>query len=271
MALAHGRLPDLARLFFLDPRHSSVPLRLHINTAAIFWSRSCVSTMTLLAVGGSRIHRADRATVQIPKQPFTMIRSFNICRSTFSHRLQQCRIGRSFSDASKETPLDASKLSRQLTELSEEGLGFEGFVQHLSAAGREQVHQAMLAARAASTSLNVPEPTRKDLQAVALATCIPFIAFGIMDNALLIIAGDAIDTSFGVLLGISTMCAAALGNIISDVAGVMFGTVVEDWLAKHVKLPAPNLTTAQRQLRSVRFANQFGCALGMTIGCLIGM
>ena len=61
------------------------------------------------------------------------------------------------------------------------------------------------------------------------------------------------------------------GNIVSDVAGVMFGTVVEDFLAKHVKLPAPNLTTAQRQLRSVRFANQFGCAMGMIIGCLIGM
>jgi hypothetical protein len=49
------------------------------------------------------------------------------------------------------------------------------------------------------------------------------------------------------------------------------GTVVEDFLAKHVKLPSANLTNAQRRLRSVRFANQFGCAVGMTIGCLIGM
>jgi len=33
----------------------------------------------------------------------------------------------------------------------------------------------------------------------------------------------------------------------------------------------PNLTTAQRQLRSVRFANQFGCGVGIVIGCIIGM
>lgn len=39
-----------------------------------------------------------------------------------------------------------------------------------------------------------------------------------MDNAILIIAGEAIDENLGVILGISTMCAAAVGNIISDVA-----------------------------------------------------
>lgn len=33
----------------------------------------------------------------------------------------------------------------------------------------------------------------------------------------------------------------------------------------------PVLTTAQRQLRSVRWANQFGCAVGLIIGCIIGM
>ena len=37
-----------------------------------------------------------------------------------------------------------------------------------------------------------------------------------MDNALLIIAGDAIDSSIGVMFGLSTMCAAAIGNLISD-------------------------------------------------------
>ncbi|GKY91592.1 hypothetical protein MPSEU_000131700 [Mayamaea pseudoterrestris] len=214
-----------------------------------------------------------------------MIRSQKICRPIISvtQRLHCKPSTRSLSDAaeaaasSSNKPVNASNLSRQLTELSEQGLGFESLVNHLSPSGRQQLHGAIRHVReAASKSGNdaqliIPEPTKQDLRAVAIATCIPFIAFGIMDNALLIIAGDAIDTSFGVLLGISTMCAAALGNIVSDVAGVMFGTVVEDFLAKHVNLPKPNLTTAQRQLRSVRFANQFGCAIGMTIGCLIGM
>jgi hypothetical protein len=87
----------------------------------------------------------------------------------------------------------------------------------------------------------------------------------------LIIAGDAIDTSLGVLLGISTMCAAALGNIVSDVAGVMTGTIVEDFCFKYMHLQSPDLTSAQRKLRSVRYAGQFGTAIGMIVGCVIGM
>ena len=37
------------------------------------------------------------------------------------------------------------------------------------------------------------------------------------------------------------------------------------------QMKSPVLTTAQRQLASVRFANQFGCAIGLVIGCIIGM
>ncbi|KAL3934685.1 MAG: hypothetical protein SGARI_003279 [Bacillariaceae sp.] len=92
-----------------------------------------------------------------------------------------------------------------------------------------------------------------------------------MDNAILIVAGDAIDTSLGVVLGISTLCAAAIGNIISDLCGIGLGTLIEDFCANTLKLPTPNLSTAQRQLRSVRFATQFGTAVGMTIGCILGM
>ena len=40
---------------------------------------------------------------------------------------------------------------------------------------------------------------------------IPFIGFGFLDNALMIIAGDYIDTTIGVTLGISTMAAAGFG------------------------------------------------------------
>jgi hypothetical protein len=44
-----------------------------------------------------------------------------------------------------------------------------------------------------------------------------------MDNAIMIIAGDQIDASLGITLGISTMAAAALGNLLSDIVGVCFG------------------------------------------------
>lgn len=119
-------------------------------------------------------------------------------------------------------------------------------------------------------SNEIPQPSRNDLKLVALNVGLPFIGFGIMDNALLIVAGDAIDASVGVALNISTMCAAALGNIVSDLAGVMFGTVIEDFCAK-IGLPTPKITEAQRTLRSVRYAGQLGCAIGLTIGCFIGM
>ena len=116
----------------------------------------------------------------------------------------------------------------------------------------------------------VLEPTKDQLRLVVLQSTIPFIGFGIMDNALMIIAGDAIDSSLCVTFGFSTMCAAAIGNIISDLAGVGLGTIIEDF-AEKLKLPVAVLTHSQRQLRSVRFANQFGNALGLTIGCIIGM
>ncbi len=117
---------------------------------------------------------------------------------------------------------------------------------------------------------NVPEPPTSELRLVALNQSIPFIGFGIMDNAILIIAGDAIDTSLGVTLGISTMCAAAIGNIISDVAGILLGTLIED-LTAQLGLPVAKVSAAQRQLRSVRFAGQFGTCVGVVIGCVIGM
>lgn len=128
-----------------------------------------------------------------------------------------------------------------------------------------------------------PEPTRHELYVVALHQAIPFVGFGIMDNAILIIAGEAIDIYLGVTLGISTMCAAAIGNIVSDLSGVAFGTIIEDallsWSKKIEKMtngrirlpPMPKLTYDQRQLRSVRWSGQLGCAVGLTIGCIIGM
>ena len=115
------------------------------------------------------------------------------------------------------------------------------------------------------------EPPLQVLRWVAFTTGLPFIGFGFMDNAILIIAGDAIDTSLGVTLGISTMCAAAIGNIVSDLAGIGCAAYIEEFCATTLKLPIPALNSAQRQLRSVRMASQGGMAIGMTIGCVIGM
>ena len=117
----------------------------------------------------------------------------------------------------------------------------------------------------------VTEPSKKDLRLNAFIIGVPFIGFGFMDNSILIIAGESIDANLGVLLGISTMCAAAFGNIISNIAGVGTGAYIEDFCSRYLNLPTPKLSQAQRNLRSVRLSGQVGTAIGITIGCMLGM
>ena len=83
-------------------------------------------------------------------------------------------------------------------------------------------------------------------------------------------AGDQIDASLGVAFGISTMCAAAIGNILSDLCGVGLGTLIEEWATK-IGLPQAGLSLKQMNLKGPRYARQAGCAIGITIGCIIGM
>ncbi|VDO77875.1 unnamed protein product [Schistosoma mattheei] len=52
------------------------------------------------------------------------------------------------------------------------------------------------------------ESTRK----IFIGNCLPFIGFGFLDNAIMIVAGEYIDVQFATFLGISTMA----GTYISD-------------------------------------------------------
>ena len=72
------------------------------------------------------------------------------------------------------------------------------------------------------------------------------------------------------MFGISTMAAAALGNTISDVAGVGSAQFVETFAAK-LGVPSPNLDQKQMTLSSVVWSINIGRAIGVTIGCLLGM
>lgn len=83
-----------------------------------------------------------------------------------------------------------------------------------------------------------------DLQFVALQVSLPFIGFGFVDNAIMIIAGDYIDLTLGVSLGISSMAAAGIGNTISDIAGLGLGGVIEGFFAR-LGLATPSLSPAQ--------------------------
>jgi len=113
-------------------------------------------------------------------------------------------------------------------------------------------------------------PTAKQLRLVAFCNSVPFIGFGFLDNAIMIAAGEYIDTHLGITFGISTMAAAALGNMISDVAGIGLAGYVEV-LAARVGIEEPKLKPAQVTMWQTRFSSHFGRAIGIVIGCIIGM
>merc|ERR1719427_61447 len=116
----------------------------------------------------------------------------------------------------------------------------------------------------------VPTLTSNQVKALFAINCTPFIGFGFFDNFIMIIAGEYIDNTLGVMLGISTMAAAALGNLISDLAGVQLSLYIEVWCSKFGLHP-PELTPEQTELPKTSRIIALGKLLGITIGCLIGM
>ncbi|CAG5011075.1 unnamed protein product [Parnassius apollo] len=116
----------------------------------------------------------------------------------------------------------------------------------------------------------VPKPTTKELFHLSLANSVPFIGFGFLDNFIMIIAGDSIESSMSAYITLSTMAAAALGNTFSDVIGIGSSYYVER-AASLVGLGAPALSPVQLDMPiSRRFAN-VGRVLGITLGCFLGM
>ncbi|KAL6770644.1 SSA13 [Auxenochlorella protothecoides x Auxenochlorella symbiontica] len=114
-------------------------------------------------------------------------------------------------------------------------------------------------------------PGRRQLLAVALASGLPFVGFGIIDNSIMIMAGEQIDTLLGVRLGITTLASAALGNLVADVVGVGVTHQIQS-NAKRIKWAAPpRLSTLQQNLPRVRYAKFAGAVLGVSLGCIVGM
>ncbi|CAB3409161.1 unnamed protein product [Caenorhabditis bovis] len=114
------------------------------------------------------------------------------------------------------------------------------------------------------------ELTPEQVKGLFLVNSIPFIGFGLLDNMIMILAGEYIDQQLGAVLCISTMAAAALGNLISDIAGVGLAHYVEVGVQK-VGIKHPVLTAAQLESPKARFSTNCARAAGLTIGCLLGM
>jgi len=117
---------------------------------------------------------------------------------------------------------------------------------------------------------DVLPPTGKELFQVAVSGMIPFLGFGATDNTLMIICGEAIENFLGGRLGMSTMAAAAWGNLLSDVAGVFLGGTVQQF-AFRVGAVEPVLTHAQKALPRTVQCKLIGEAFGVGFGCWVGM
>ncbi|KAK5862576.1 hypothetical protein PBY51_017957 [Eleginops maclovinus] len=105
---------------------------------------------------------------------------------------------------------------------------------------------------------------------VLLHNAIPFVGFGFLDNCIMIVAGTHIELSIGVILGISTMAAAALGNLVSDLAGLGLAGYVEA-LAYRLGMKIPDLSPKQADMWQTRVSSHAGKAIGVAIGCILGM
>eukprot|EP00921_Rhytidocystis_pertsovi_P011679 GHVQ01018912.1.p1 GENE.GHVQ01018912.1~~GHVQ01018912.1.p1 ORF type:complete len:526 (-),score=80.37 GHVQ01018912.1:1394-2971(-) len=114
------------------------------------------------------------------------------------------------------------------------------------------------------------EASRKQLWLLAISSCIPFIGFGFVDNFIMIVAGDYLDRGICVILGFSTMAAAALGNLISDLMGIGLGGYIER-VAHVIGFAQPNMTKQQMEAPRSRWWYHAGSAVGVAIGCILGM
>lgn len=115
-----------------------------------------------------------------------------------------------------------------------------------------------------------PRPTQQQLWRVFNNAAVPMIGFGFTDQTVMLQAGNLIDCTIGVTFGISTLTAAAFGQICSDASGVLFGGTLER-LAERAGLPKAGLTNAQRGLPVVKRFRLAGGLAGVLLGCCLGL
>ena len=105
---------------------------------------------------------------------------------------------------------------------------------------------------------------------IAVEAGLPFVGFGFLDNAVMIVAGDMIDQSLGMWLHCSVMASAAMGNICSGFMGMQVHGLIEKVVHK-LKLPTPVLTEEQRNSQRVFIAGHAGGTFGIALGLSLGM
>ncbi|NXE11608.1 TMM65 protein, partial [Lophotis ruficrista] len=125
----------------------------------------------------------------------------------------------------------------------------------------------------AQEKLEVAPPSPGQLKHVFFHNALPFVGFGFLDNAIMIAAGTQIELSIGVVLGISTMagkhCQIQNRLFLFSCSSSLAGYV--EALASRLGLSIPDLTPKQADMWQTRLSAHLGKAIGVTVGCILGM
>lgn len=116
----------------------------------------------------------------------------------------------------------------------------------------------------------VLEPTKRQYMLYYRDAFIPFVFFGLLDNSIMLICGDFFDYHLGLMFGISTLTAAALGNIVGDCAGIWLTGTVEAVVAK-LRLEEHGFSVEQRRITKAQLIKSVGMTSGILVGCVLGM
>jgi hypothetical protein len=104
----------------------------------------------------------------------------------------------------------------------------------------------------------------------ALHTALPFVAFGFLDNGVMILSGDMIDRTVGTTLHLSAMGAAGMGGICSGTLGIQVHGLAEKAVMA-IGFNPPKLTVSQRKHPSFFRATHVGGSVGICLGLTMGM
>lgn len=157
-----------------------------------------------------------------------------------------------------------------LKQLAQDILNDHALASRLSVTPEAAQLLAVRSGKESDEALDIPDPTVRQLRLYALHHVIPFIGFGFFDNAVMILAGDFLDSKLGVLFGVTTMCSAAFGNMISDICGLWVAGFVETCAAA-LGLPDHGLSNEQQKILKIRILKNTSMVFGISLGCLLGM
>lgn len=122
----------------------------------------------------------------------------------------------------------------------------------------------------------VEHPTKAQLDAYSWRVMLPFVAFGFIDNFLMIMCGECIDICLSQKFACSMMISAGLGNAFSDAVGVLASDTIDRVTgrvddAMGAAIATPMMTEKQLKLNVVRRRKTIFQTVGIVAGCIIGM